>query len=200
MDRGHGLLHQPKLRRPDGRSVLALRSPQAARLLTYVEFGNQRDATSSACPSIGGPARTILSAKMGGKPHFAADPTRVYLQFADGPQRRRPRHRPAAARGLDRRARLLFHRRPGQRRRCPHRPDGKHALIDRPAAPSSRPARRTEGAHRPVQTLADHRRLTDVGADFFGWADGEPHDPLVCRLHLLSPADRREDAHRRSRL
>ncbi|WP_380876077.1 amidohydrolase [Sphingomonas sp. DBB INV C78] len=158
---------------PDGRSVLALRSPQAARLLTYMEFGNQREATLVSLPLDGGPARAILSAKMGGKPHFAANPTQVYLKFADG------LNAVDLATGQRRLAVSIvgpgyyFIEGPDSADDVRISPDGRHALaliaqqlhlVDLPAADGA-----TIDLSKPSP---DHRRLTDVGADFFGWADG----------------------------
>lgn len=158
---------------PDGAAVLALRSPQAARLLTYMEFGNQRQATLVSLPVAGGAARDILTDTMGGKPHFAASPGEVYLQFADG------LNAVDLATGKRRRAASIVG--PGYyfiEGAVPVddmriSPDGTHAiaiiaqqlhLVDLRG--------NAEGRVDLLKPGPAHRQLSDAGADFLEWADG----------------------------
>jgi Tol biopolymer transport system component len=157
---------------PDGRAIIALRSSQTARLRTYMEFGNQREASLVVLGE--GAPRTVLSAKMGGKPHFGPNPGEVYLQFADGLN--------AVDLATGARRRVLSVVGPGwyfQEGAVPVddlrlSPDGKWALaqiaqqLHLVAVP---------GGKEPVVVdlsipASTHRKLTDVGADFFGWEDG----------------------------
>ncbi|BBE35690.1 LpqB family beta-propeller domain-containing protein [Sphingosinicella microcystinivorans] len=158
---------------PDGTAVLALRSSQAARLLTYMEFGNQRQATLVSLPVAGGPAREILTDTMGGKPHFAASPGEAYLQFADGLN--------AVDLSSGKRRRVVsivgpgyyFVEGPVPVDDVRISPDGTHAiaiiaqqlhLVDLRGNPDGKVDLLTPDPSR--------RRLSDVGADFLDWADG----------------------------
>ncbi|WP_411339148.1 amidohydrolase family protein [Sphingopyxis sp. J-6] len=55
---------------PDGGSILAVRSPAAARQHTSFEFGTIRPAELVALPARGGTARVVASGQLGGRPHF----------------------------------------------------------------------------------------------------------------------------------
>jgi Tol biopolymer transport system component len=158
---------------PDGSAVLALRSPQAARLLTAMEFGNQRQATLVSLPVQGGAPREILTDMMGGKPHFAANAGEVYLQFADG------LNAVDLASGKRRRAVSItgpgyyFIEGPVPVDDARISPDGTHAiaiiaqqlhLVDLRG--------NSEGRVDLLKAGPDHRQISDVGADFLEWADG----------------------------
>ncbi|WP_300537845.1 LpqB family beta-propeller domain-containing protein [Sphingosinicella sp.] len=158
---------------PDGSAVLALRSAQAARLLTYMEFGNQRQATLVSLPVAGGAAREILTDTMGGKLHFAANPGEVYLQFADGLNAvdlsSGKRRRVASIVGPG----YYFVEGPVPVDDVRISPDGTHAiaiiaqqlhLVDLRGNP--------DGKVDLLTPDPSHRQLSDVGADFLEWADG----------------------------
>ena len=69
---------------PDGKSILAVRSPAAARQQTSFEFGTVRAGELVAIPAAGGPARVIASGKLGQRPHFVTgQPGTAYL-MSDG--------------------------------------------------------------------------------------------------------------------
>ncbi|MBX3594601.1 amidohydrolase family protein [Sphingomonas sp.] len=65
---------------PDGRTILAVRSPAAARRQSSFEFGTVRPAQLVALPADGGAARVIAEGRFGQRPHFVANrPGRAYL-------------------------------------------------------------------------------------------------------------------------
>lgn len=70
---------------PDGTSVLAVRSPAAARQQTSFEFGTVRQAELVAIPAAGGAARVITRGRLGQKPHFVnGEAGTAYLLVGDG--------------------------------------------------------------------------------------------------------------------
>jgi Tol biopolymer transport system component len=69
---------------PDGRSVVAVRSAQQARLDLYMEYGKLRQADLISVPATGGASRVITSGKIGGRPQFATDPGQVLILAEDG--------------------------------------------------------------------------------------------------------------------
>lgn len=70
---------------PDGKSILAVRSPAAARQQTSFEFGTVRPAELVAIPASGGAARVVANGRLGQKPHFVSgQPGTAYLMSDDG--------------------------------------------------------------------------------------------------------------------
>lgn len=70
---------------PDGATILAVRSPAAARQQSSFEFGSVRPADLVALPATGGPARVVTSGALGQRPHFVrGDPGTVYLVGGNG--------------------------------------------------------------------------------------------------------------------
>jgi len=80
---------------PDGREIVALRSSNALRMHSYMEYGAQRQCElvrmrvpeRSARPGAvapPNPARVVTQGLLGGTPHFGPDPAQVYLSFSDG--------------------------------------------------------------------------------------------------------------------
>lgn len=70
---------------PDGTTILAVRSPAAARQQTSFEFGTMRPADLVALPATGGPARVVTSGVLGQRPHFVRDePGTAYLLGREG--------------------------------------------------------------------------------------------------------------------
>lgn len=157
---------------PDGRSILALRSSNAVRMHSYMEYGALRQSELVAIPSNGGETRSVARGMMGGTLHFANHPDEVLLSFSDG----------VNAVPLDggERRRIVNVTGPGwyfsdsraQADDIRISPDGHWAL-----------AQIAQQLHlielpTPAETIdldapgVAHRQLTDVGADFFGWADG----------------------------
>ncbi|MCP3730917.1 amidohydrolase family protein [Sphingomonas sp. MG17] len=70
---------------PDGATVLAVRSPAAARQQTSFEFGTVRPAELVAIPAAGGAPRVVTRGRLGQKPHFVnGQPGTAYLLTGDG--------------------------------------------------------------------------------------------------------------------
>jgi hypothetical protein len=158
---------------PDGRSIVALRSSNVERMHTYMEWGPLRQADLVLLPMHGGDARVLASAPIGGTPHFAADRNEVEVLFGDGLHAVRldgSAHRKiVAAKGPG------FYFQEGRQpvddlRRSP---DGKWLLAQ--ITEQLYLFRLPDGDPQALDVAAppvEHRKLTSVGADFFGWADG----------------------------
>lgn len=69
---------------PDGATLLAVRSPAAVRQATNFEYGKVREAELVAIDIATGATRVVASGRLGGRPHFAADPHVVHLLTDDG--------------------------------------------------------------------------------------------------------------------
>ena len=158
---------------PDGKAVLALRSSNWMRMHSYMEYGSLRQADLVKLPAAGGDAVKLASGLMGGKPHFTADPAYAYLLFDDGLNE-------VALDGSGRRS-ILQVTGPGYyflEGRVPVddlriSPDGKWVLAQVAQQLHLLAMPETPGTTIDVGWPGVvHRRLTDVGADFFGWADG----------------------------
>jgi len=154
---------------PDGGSIIAIRSSQAARLNTYLEFGQLRNAELVRMAPDGSSLRTILSGRIGGTPHFGADPQRLFVNMGDGVH-------DVAIDGSDDRLRVqavgpnwYFAEGSAAADDLRISPDGKWALAQI-AQQLHLIAMPPAGATIDLATTP-HRRITDVGADFFGWAD-----------------------------
>lgn len=158
---------------PDGRALVALRSSQSERMHTYMEWGPLRQADLVVLPLHGGTARVIASSPLGGTLHFGADRGAVVVLEGDG----------LHALKLDGsgQRRLIGATGPGfyfQEGRQPVddlrvSPDGKSVLVQ--VAQQLYLWRMPDGEAQTLDVGAppvEHRRLTSVGADFFGWADG----------------------------
>lgn len=165
---------------PDGHTVLVVRSSNLARLNTAMEFGQVRQADLVAFP-VGGAAggrataagpRVIATGEIGGKPHFGPDHRVVFLRTTNGLSTvdlSNGALKPAVeVRGpgwyfMDSTAPVDDSR---------ISPDGRWVLalvaqqLHVVAAPA--PGVAVDLSHPG----AAHRRITDVGADFFEWADG----------------------------
>ncbi|MEO8778972.1 MAG: amidohydrolase family protein [Rhodanobacter sp.] len=157
---------------PDGRAIVAQRSSNYERMHTYMEYGPLRQADLITFPLHGGQTRILASGSMGGVPHFTNDATTVEVNFGDG----------LNAVKLDGTGRQLlvsvtgpgFYFQEGRVQIDDLRisPDGKWLLAQsaeqlyllRMPADSGK----TLDIDRPPVA---HRKLTNVGADFFGWAD-----------------------------
>ena len=166
---------------PDGGGLVALRSSAYDRLHTAQEplwtgrtFGPLRQAELVRIPARGGPDKVLASGRMSGDPHFADDPAFVHVNTDAGLER-------VAMDGSGRRLELkvegpgyYFLEDPVAVDEIRLSPDGSMALIQHNQ--QLHLLKRPTGAPEKVVDLAspsvDHRRLTGVGADFFGWADG----------------------------
>jgi len=160
---------------PDGTSILAVRSPAAARQQSSFEFGAVRPADLVALPAAGGPARVITSGALGQRPHFVrGDPGTAYLlgsqglvavDLASGAQRKVATVKAQGYYFTDRLADADDIR---------ISPDGKWIaaqtseqlyVLPVPADP--------EAIADLTAAQSPGRKVTRMGADFFGWrADG----------------------------
>jgi Tol biopolymer transport system component len=157
----------------DGKAVLALRSSNAERMHTYMEYGALRQAELIAIPARGGDARVITSGRMGGVLHFSADRSSVAVVCDDGLN--------AVKLGGSGRRKRISLTGPGfyfQEGRVPVddlriSPDGKWLLAQsvEQLYLLKMPDGDTTALDLDAPNVA-HRKLTNVGADFFGWADG----------------------------
>lgn len=158
---------------PDGQSVLAVSSSNWARLHSTMEFGQHvREATLLSLPIAGGAAKTIASGTFGGKPHFGAQANTVYVRGQAGLSTIDLSNGDIKPAITVQGPAWYFMEGPAAVDDSRISPDGKfvlaliaqqlHVLV----AP---PAGQTVDLSKPE--LA-HRRITDVGADFFEWADG----------------------------
>lgn len=69
---------------PAGDAIIAVRSPAETRRRTYMEYGQWREAELVALPLDGAAPRVLMSGKIGGTPHFAANPDEVLLNTGNG--------------------------------------------------------------------------------------------------------------------
>ncbi|MBV9527483.1 MAG: PD40 domain-containing protein [Sphingomonas sp.] len=159
---------------PDGRTIVVERSSNYVRMHRYMEYGPLRDAELVLMPASGGEQRVIAQGSMGGTPHFGPDGAEVLMLFDDG----------LNAVKLDGSGRRLlvqvtgpgYYFLPGRAPVDDLRlsPDGQWLLaqtaqqlflIGRPAKDGTTIDLASPGV--------PHRKLTEVGADFFQWgSDG----------------------------
>ncbi len=158
---------------PDDAAVVALRSSQVVRMHAYMEYGVLRqaelvsfDARSEA------PARVIASGMLGGVPHFGPDAAEAMLLSGEGVTAVRldngVKRKVASVTGPG----WYFAEGRAQADELRVSPDGRWALaqIAQQLHLVELPA---DGRTVDLDTPGvRHRKLTDVGADFFGWADG----------------------------
>ncbi|HXV00475.1 MAG TPA: amidohydrolase family protein, partial [Caulobacteraceae bacterium] len=184
---------------PDGRTVLAVRSPQQARLDLYMEYDLIRAASLVGFPAMGGPARVITSGKIAGPAQFTADGSAFLL--ADD--------------GLDRLDLASGQRTLAVKVTGPgwYFQEGPAPVDDLRISPGgdwllAQVAQQLHLVAMPRQTGATvdlthpgapHRRVTLAGADYFAWSpDGREIDfSLGSTLHIrplasipLDPPDR----------
>ncbi len=157
---------------PDGKFIVAQRSSNYERMHTYMEYGPLRQADLFLLPLDGGPTKLLVSDRMGGVPHFTRDRSMVAMLMGDGLNAVKldgsGRHRLASVTG------------PGfyfQEGRVPVddlriSPDGKWLLAQ--ITEQLYLLRMPESGARTLDIdtpPVEYRKLTNVGADFFGWAD-----------------------------
>ncbi len=169
---------------PDGRTLYALRSSSDERRQTYKEpalwlkrsFGSLRQADLVAVATAGGEPRAVVSGVFGGAAHFVdRDLAHLYINAAEGLDA-------VALEGGARRtvvsvigAGYYFLDGPVQADELRLSPDGHHVLallggqlhlLDLGAAADGGPPIDVRTPRVP------HRKLTSVGADYFGWSAG----------------------------
>jgi Tol biopolymer transport system component len=160
---------------PDGSRIVALRGNAFMRNQTFSEFGGLRIPLDVVwLPADGGDVSLVAPARGVGTPHFGGDADRIYVYSRDGLQSLR-------FDGTDRRTHLRVTGRPNPRAPQPPtaaavimRPGGGHALASSegqlyvlavPPTGGDAPSVAVTGGGVPV------RRITDIGADYFGWSD-----------------------------
>ena len=161
---------------PDGTRIVGLRGNEYMRHQTFSEFGGLRIPLDLVwLKSAGGDVRLVVPARGVGAPHFADDPDRIYVYSNNGLISLRYD-------GTDRRTHLKvtgapgnFGSRPASADRVLLSPDGNWALasvakqlwvVAVPVVGGDGPTVSVRGPSVPV------KRITDIGADYFGWADG----------------------------
>src|SRR5262249_28689161 len=159
---------------PDGSRIVLLRGNAYDRENTQFDGGQTGNADLIWIPSGGGEPNLILPARGSGGPHFTHDKDRIYLYTPaglvslryDGTDRRT--HLQVKGQGI------FFAEEPVPADDIIPSPDAQWVLahisnqlylVAMPQAAGEAPTVNTGGPSVPV------KRLTDVGADYFGWAD-----------------------------
>ena len=165
---------------PDGSRILAEWSPQQQRQRLYMEYGALRAARLVSLPAAGGAATMVTpEMSMGQRPTLTAEANAVYLQTDAGLSRidlgTGARTDVAAVTGPG----WYFQDGPVPVDAVRLSPDGKWILaqVAQQLHVVAMPPADGKGSPATID-LSDpklpHRRLTDVGADFFEWsADGK---------------------------
>jgi Tol biopolymer transport system component len=167
--------------RPDGRAILALRSSAWDRRHTYQEplwtgrsYGLLRRAELVELPAAGGAAKVLASGEMSGDPQFVTGSDEIYLNTDKGLEAIAPvtgaRRTALAVTGPG----YYFINGSVPADELKIGPDGRLALAQlaqqiylvKVPEPGKDAVTIEVGAPG-----ADHRQLTTVGADFFGWAE-----------------------------
>jgi Tol biopolymer transport system component len=184
---------------PDGSAIIAVRSSAEARRRTYMEYGQWREAELVLMPLDGAPPRVLASGRMGGTPHFAADPGEVLISTGEGIEAVAltdgARRLVAKAVG----AGWYFAEGPAAADDLRVSPDGQWALAQiaqqlhlyRLGAPGE-----TFDLSNPGGA---HVQLTDIGADYFGWSESGDEiywslGATLRRIYLADVAFDRGDA------
>jgi Tol biopolymer transport system component/predicted amidohydrolase len=160
---------------PDGTRIVGLRGNEFMRTQTFSEFGGLRIPLDLVwLPAAGGDVEVIVPARGVGYPHFTDDPTRVFVYSNDGLISLR-------FDGTDRRTHIRVTGpgragapRPPAADAVMMRPDGRWALasVNNQLWLVAVPPYSGTAASVSVRSPSlPAKRLTDVGADYFGWAD-----------------------------
>ena len=161
---------------PDGARIVGLRGNEYMRQQTYSEFGGVKIPLDLVwLPATGGDVEMVVPARGLGYPHFATDASRIYVYSDDGLISLRYD-------GTDRRTHLKVTGpgragvpRPPAADAVMIRPDGRWALAEVNnqlwviAVPPYTGTAATVSVRTPSLPA---KRLTDIGADYFAWADG----------------------------
>ena len=161
---------------PDGQRIIGLRGNEYLRQQSFSEFGGLRIPLDLVwLPANGGPVELIVPARGLGRPHFTDDANRVFVYSNDGLISLRYD-------GTDRRTHIRVTG-PG-RAGIPTPPaadavqmrsDGKWALAEVNnqlwvvAVPPFTGSAASVSVRSPSLPV---KRLTDIGSDYFAWADG----------------------------
>src|SRR5438552_2253324 len=160
---------------PDGTKIVLLRGNAYDRENSTFDGGQTENADLIWIPAEGGEANLILPARGAGGPHFTNEKDRIYVYTPQGLVSLRYD-------GTDRRTHLVvkgqgvyFFEEPIPADDIQPSPDGQYALahvmnqlylMPLPAAAGEAPTVNVLTPSVPV------KRVTDIGADYFGWADG----------------------------
>ncbi len=168
---------------PDGARVVALRAGAYDRFSSPIDFGVVPGMDLVWIPAAGGDASLVLPARGLGKPHFGSDPDRIYLYLSPPGFGDSGEHGLVSLRfdGTDRRQHLkvvgpgiYFNEEPVGASDARVSPDGNWTLTHVAsqlyliAVPPVGQAP-TVDIGKPAVPV---KKLTDVGADYFGWSDG----------------------------
>ncbi|HXN53418.1 MAG TPA: amidohydrolase family protein [Candidatus Acidoferrum sp.] len=159
---------------PDGTKIVALRGNAYDRENSAFDGGQTANADLVWIPAAGGDANLILPARGAGGPHFTHEKDRIYVYTPQGLVSLRYD-------GTDRRTHLqvkgqgiFFAEEPVSADDVQPSPDGQWVLahisnqlylIAMPIVGGEAPTVNLASASVPV------KRLTDIGADYFAWAD-----------------------------
>lgn len=168
---------------PDGERIVALRAASYDRLYREHDFGAPVGSDLVWVPATGGAASVIMPSRGYGVPHFGPEPDRVYVYAWGGPFNSGGASGLMSLRfdGTDRRW-LLYAQGPGiyyaeesvDAEDMRIAPDGAHALIRHA---NQLYLARLLSPHIDELTIdvgdssLPLARLTDIGVDFFGWAE-----------------------------
>jgi hypothetical protein len=170
---------------PDGQRIVALRGSAFERTLRPFDFGEVAGRDLIWISADGGDARLIAPSRGLGKPHFTDDPDRVFVYTDQGPYffgNQKQALLSFKLDGTDRREHIsitgpgiYFNEEPVPAEDIRIRPDGKWILarvgnqLWVTAVPRVGGEAATVDIGSPSLPAA---KLTTVGADYFGWADG----------------------------
>ncbi|MEQ9398652.1 MAG: amidohydrolase family protein [Longimicrobiales bacterium] len=161
---------------PDGERIVGLRGNAFLRQQTFSEFGGLRIPLDLVwLDADGGEVQMVSPARGLGAPHFGTDPDRIYVYSRDGLISLRYD-------GTDRRTHLKVTGpstggpNPPPAQTVLMRPDGQWALaaVNNQLHVVAVPPVGGDGATVGVRGSAGvpTQQITDIGADYFGWADG----------------------------
>jgi Tol biopolymer transport system component len=159
---------------PDGSAVVALRGSNYARMNQFFDVGRAPAMDLISVSASGGEATVIAHANALGAPHFSKEPDRVYVHSQAGLMSMR-------LDGSDNRQHvqvkgpgLYFAEEPVPADEVRIRPDGKWALahVANQLFVVAVPQIGREAQVVDVTSPAvPSKKLTDIGADYFDWAD-----------------------------
>lgn len=166
---------------PDGRALIALRSSNYVRMHSYMEYGALRSAELVELPLDGKPARVIAKGRFGGVPQFTGEPGVVYVNADDGLDRvaRDSGARVSVARVTGPGFYFTEGRAPADDLRIS--PDGRYLLAQIAEQLHLLAMPPPDGVPVDLDApIVAHRKITDVGADFFAWdRDGKSIDWVI---------------------
>jgi Tol biopolymer transport system component len=159
---------------PDGTRIVALRGNVYDREMSEFDNGQTRNADLVWIPARGGDANLILPARGAGSPHFTHDKERIYIYTPQGlvslryDGTDRQTHIQVKGKGI------YFAEEPVPAENVKASPDGQWVLAQvmnqlyvmaMPVVGGEAPTVDVSTPSVPV------KRLTDIGADYFNWAD-----------------------------